>query len=643
MQRTLLFRRAPSALRVLVMLMVVVGAAASPVNATRAATNAARVADSPSTNRILVHYQPGKRPEAIAGLEASIGGRLAREIPELHVRVLEVPSAAAENAISVVRRSDQVDYAERDVVLQAQDNLPDDPSFPQAYSVGGGAWGWTMTHTTQAWDITQGNANVVVAILDTGIKTAGLGDFAGQISSTWNVLNGTSDATTNAGNHGTYVAGIVGLALGNNIGSAGFCPGCRVMIIQVGTDSGAFMSDIASGLVWAADHGARVANMSCAGAADSSTMQSATSYAHSKGVVMTAAAGNSNCDCVTYPAADSYVLGVAGVDNAGNKAGDSNYGSWVSVAAPEGNMTAWPSINGAPGYAPVGGTSSAAPVVAGIAGLLFSANPALTNTQVEQALVSTAVPASFSVRSGRIDALAALASLGFADPQASSAPLNSVAPLVMVETNGDWNYQPLTAAPRVGQVMLRGQGSWTGSAPMSLATVQWQRCDSTGVCSVAATTAKYTVQATDSGYGFRIAITVANEIGSASAISAISAPVGTAPSPLPSPSPSPVASPSPSPSPSPVPVGTTQTFIFSGSLNPANPSRTFTVTVGAGLADARLSFSKCSSLTLAVVTPGGASVSTSGPSVVVLDSSLAAATYTYQVSGGRCSFTLTVT
>src|SRR5438445_6329556 len=112
--------------------------------------------------------------------------------------------------------------------------------------------------------------------------------------------------------------------------------------------------------------------MSWAGTADASTMQSATSYAHSKGVVMTAAAGNSNCNCVTYPAADPYVLGVAGVDNSGNKAADSNYGSWVSVAAPEGNMTAWPSINGGPGYAPGGGTASAAPVGAGLAGLLLS-------------------------------------------------------------------------------------------------------------------------------------------------------------------------------------------------------------------------------------------------------------------------------
>ena len=94
-------------------------------------------------------------------------------------------------------------------------------------------------------------------------------------------------------------------------------------------------------------------------------------------------------------------------------------------------MTAWPTINGAPGYAPVGGTSLAAPVVAGIAGLLFSARPSLTGSQVEQTLEQTAVPVPFPVAYGRVDALAALTSLGFSDPQPSSLPVNSAGPQMM--------------------------------------------------------------------------------------------------------------------------------------------------------------------------------------------------------------------
>jgi hypothetical protein len=78
---------------------------------------------------------------------------------------------------------------------------------------------------------------------------------------------------------------------------------------------------------------------------------------------------------------------------------------------------------------------------------------------------------------------------------------------------------------------------------------------------------------------------------------------------------------------------------FSGSLNAKNPSRSYSFKMGAGPADARLSFSKCSSLALAL--SNGAR--TNGPSVVVLDQTLAGGTYAYTISGGRCSFTLTVT
>jgi hypothetical protein len=435
---------------------------------------------------------------------------------------------------------------------------------------------------------------------------------------------------------------------------------------------------------------------------------------------MTAAADNSNCNCVTYPAADPYVLGVAGVGSSGSKAGDSNYGNWVAVAAPEGNMTAWPTLNGAPGYAPVGGTSSAAPVVAGIAGLLFSANPALTNTQVEQALETSAAPVGFSVAHGRIDALAALQSVGFNDPQPSTFPANTSTPQLFVETNGAYGYRPLTDTPQVGQVLLRGQGGWTGSAPLSISAVQWQRCNSGGSsCSTVGNTATYSVQSADSGYSLRVVVTVKNGLGSTAVASPLSDPVGgttTNPPPPPANSTPPsisgtaqdgqtlTASPgswtgSPSSysyqwqdcdtsgancaaiagaansnytaqssdvgytlrvavtasnsggatnansaatsvvTAAPPPPATTQTTTFSGSLNARNPSRSFSVNVGTGVASAQLSFAKCSALSVGL--SNGASAK--GPSVVSLNATLAAGSYTYTVGGGKCSFTLTVT
>jgi hypothetical protein len=674
---------------------------------------------APGSERILVKFRSTASQTARASLLGSVHGRQAGVVRDLGIKVITVPGGTAKSAVAALRGNSLVAFAEPDAILQPQDTLPSDPSFPTSFGVAGGAWGWPMTHTTQAWDITRGNPNVVIAILDTGIKTSGLDDFDGQIASTYNAMTGTTDVTSNAGNHGTYVAGIAGLAMDNATGNAGFCPGCRLMIVQVGTDTGASFSDIANGLTYAADHGARVVNMSWAGTTDSATLRSATTYAHQHGVVMTAAAGNSNCNCVTYPAADPYVLGVAGVDNTGSKTGDSNYGSWVALAAPEGNMTGWPSLNGLPGYAPVGGTSSAAPVVAGIAGLLFSANPALTNTQVEQALETSAAPVSFSVSYGRVDALAALQSLGYSDPQTPSVPVDVTLPQPLVETNGNYGYQPLTSAPQPGQVLLRGQGSWTGSAPLSISAVQWQRCNAgASSCAVVGSGATYTVQSADSGYALRLVVTVTNGLGSTAAASQLSAPVGgTVTMPPPSSSAAPtisgtaqagqtlsasngswtgsptsyayqwqdcdptgancsaitgaygssytaqssdvgstlrvavtasnsggsataasaatvaVAAASPPPQPA------TQTSTFSGSLSARTPSRSFTVTVGAGTTRAQLAFGKCSNLSLGLSNGTNAQ----GPSIVSLNSTLAAGSYSYTVSGGKCSFTLTVT
>jgi thermitase len=478
--------------------------------------------------RLLVGFTASSPAAARAQTLDAVDATDASTISDLRVHVVTVPKAEAGSALARLRATAGVKFAELDGVVTPQEFLPRDPSFPQTFAVAGGAWGWYQTHTTQAWDITEGDPSVVVAVLDTGLRTQGLADFAGQVVPGWNVMTNSADTSSNAGTHGTYVAGAVGLAVDNGVGNAGYCPRCRIMPVQVGTDSGAALSDLASGVTWATDHGARVINLSWAGTSSSSTLTSAVSYARARGVVVVAAAGNSNCDCVTYPSATPGVIGVGGTDNSGNKAGDSNYGSWVKVAAPEGTMTAWPTINGLPGYAPVGGTSLAAPVVAGIAGLLFSANPALSGAQVEQALESTAAAVPFTVTYGRVDALAALQSLGFSDPQPSSLPVNASAPEIYLETNGVYNSTPLGSnSPQVGQLLLRGQGSWTGSAPLSISALKWQRCDPTGAtCTVVSTSSTYTVQAADTGYSLRLDVTVRNGLGSVGATSSLSTPVG---------------------------------------------------------------------------------------------------------------------
>jgi thermitase len=471
-----------------------------------------------AANQLLVKFRAAAGSAQIRRTMRSAGVLDKSVIDEIGVHVVRATHGGADQALTALRKSPTVVSAERDAVLKPQEVLPNDPYFLNsgAWNLGGGAWGWYATHTTQAWDITKGDPAVQIAILDTGIKPNGLADFSGRISSTWNVLNNTSDATSNAGDHGTYVAGVASLAVDNGSGNAGYCPNCGLMVVQVGTDSGATLSNLASGLIYAADHGARIANMSWAGSSDSATLQSAINYAHNKGMVIFAAAGNSNCSCVTYPAADQNVLGVAGVSNAtGDKQGDSNYGSWVKLAAPEGNMTAWPTINGAPGYAAVGGTSMAAPAAAGIAGLLVSYNPALTNSQLENALESSSAPVNFTIGYGRVDALAALRYVGATDPQVSSAPVQTSASQIYYQLNGWTSIAPLAAPPQVGQVLVRGIGGWAGTSGLSVSGLQWQRCNSSGAnCTYLTSRGTYTVQSADAGYAIKLLFSVQNSLGS---------------------------------------------------------------------------------------------------------------------------------
>jgi hypothetical protein len=192
----------------------------------------------------------------------------------------------------------------------------------------------------------------------------------------------------------------------------------------------------------------------------------------------------------------------------------------------------------------------------------------------------------------------------------------------------DLSLPTISGTPQDGQTLTAAPGSWAGSP--TVYTYQWQRCDSTAAACApvaGATTAPYAVQAADVGSTLRVAVTATNVAGSSVATSAATAVVTSAP-------PAP-----PPPPPPPPPAPSTQTVAFSGSLNAKTTSRSFSVTVGTGLAHAELVFSRCSALTLGLSNGSGSL----GPSVVVLNATLNAGTYAYTVSGGKCSFTLKVT
>ncbi len=231
----------------------------------------------------------------------------------------------------------------------------------------GRQWAIPKIMAPQAWEITSGEAGIIIAVLDTGIDK-GHEDLAGKVIAE---VNFTDSPTTNdIYGHGTHIAGIIAAAAHNSVGVAGLAPDCRLMNVKVADDHGVFDSSAAAkGVIWAVDHGASVVNMSLVSTEPSFELERAIDYAWSKGAVVIAAAGNLIGTKVAYPAYYSDCIAVAATDTNDCVASWSSQGGWVDVAAPGVHI-----YSTSPGgrYDSKSGTSMAAAYVSGLAGLLFA-------------------------------------------------------------------------------------------------------------------------------------------------------------------------------------------------------------------------------------------------------------------------------
>jgi len=254
-------------------------------------------------------------------------------------------------------------------------------------------WGLAEVGAPAAWPVSRGEG-VTVAVLDTGVQSSHP-DLAGQVLPGRSFLSqGQQSPSTADGNgHGTHVAGIVA-ATTNSIGIAGIAPGAKVLPVKVLADDGTgWLSDVAAGLTWAVDNGAKVANLSLGGGAPSGALHVALVDAMARGTLVVVAAGNSGpCAAVSYPAAYPEVLAVGSIDQARKASSFSTTGNYVDIAAP-GSMilSTWPTNLVPSGYQYASGTSMAAPHVAAAAASVWSHKPSSTVTQVRAALQGGAV------------------------------------------------------------------------------------------------------------------------------------------------------------------------------------------------------------------------------------------------------------
>jgi subtilisin family serine protease len=289
----------------------------------------------------------------------------------------------------------------------------------------------------------------------------------------WNIFNNNSDSSDIHG-HGTAVAGTAAAAGNNGIGIASVCWGCRIMPVRISDNYGqASYSDVANGLVWAADHGARVANISY-NVSDSSTVSKSASYFQKKGGVVTVASGNSGT--FDNSSDNPYVLTVGATDSTDTIYSWSNTGNNIDLVAP--GFVYSTMVGG--GYTVAQGTSAAAPLVAGAAGLLFSLYPNLTPTQVQDILRQSAddmgTPGwDLSYGCGRLNLAEALTMAGSLDAGDQIPPNNTITAPTQGQKVSNTVSVLVNATDNVGvaKVELYVDGNLSGTSTTAPFTIKW--------------------------------------------------------------------------------------------------------------------------------------------------------------------------
>lgn len=332
---------------------------------------------------ILIKFKQGTPAQTVRSLKSQLKLEQKGVIPHIEVQVVKIPKGrTVKEMIAILEKNPNVEFVDPDFKMQTS-LTPNDAFFKDSQKA------LINLDVEAAWEISTGDYSIPIAVLDTGIY-ASHEDLRGRIIQGYNFINNNT-ITNDDNGHGTMVAGILGAASNNGIGIAGVTWKNPIIPVKVmGADGTGTHSAIAQGIIFAVDQGAKVINMSIGGPSSSSTLKYAVDYAHEKGVVIVAAAGNSNSS-VMYPAAYPNVIAVGAIDNNDNKASYSNYGPEISVTAPG---TAISTLNNG-GYATGSGTSFAAPIVSGLAGLILSEasnlSPATVKEVIENGVVDLGV------------------------------------------------------------------------------------------------------------------------------------------------------------------------------------------------------------------------------------------------------------
>lgn len=355
--------------------------------------------------RLLVKLAPIATDAGVISLTERAGARILNYVPEVRWQVVELERSNLLNAFQIYKRSRIVSNVQFDYAKKLA-YTPNDELFPDQ-------WHMVRIKADLAWNNPngRGNPNVKIAVMDTGVQV----NHPDLVNSMWtnpgeipnngidddqngyiDDVNGYDFAYNDPNpddqyGHGTSCAGLAAATQDNFIGGSGVAPYCKIVAVKASLDNGYFYdSAIVPALIYVANIGCKVVSMSFYSDGVTPAERDAIDYAWSRGVLPVAAAGNDSQVFPYYPGAYENTLAVAATDSHDHKAGFSNWGTWVDVAAPGTGLTTVALGGGYTGG--FGGTSGAAPHAAGLAGLLFGANLSATNAQVRAAIEDTAAP-----------------------------------------------------------------------------------------------------------------------------------------------------------------------------------------------------------------------------------------------------------
>jgi len=407
--------------------------------------------------RILVKFNNDVAADQAHEALAVQQSRCAGEIADIGVHMVELPAGAVEAAyLHAFQQRPDVEFAELDHIGSPQSVTPNDPLYSSE-------WHLTKILAPDAWSTTTGSSSITIAIIDTGVETTHP-DLSSKMVAGWNFWDGNSD-TTDVTGHGTMVAGTVAASTNNSQGVASLCWGCRLMPIRATDASGnAYGSLVASGLTWAADHGARVAVVGFAPFTIDSSVSAAAQYFYNHGGVVIMPVGNF-AGWFDSSADKPYELIVSMTDPNDLLYSNSSTGNSVDLSAPGVVYTTWTQGR----YASAGGTSFSAAIVGGVAALVLSVNPALTPAQVTGILQQSADdkgPLGWDTGYGwgRVNALRAVDAVGPPKINTTTGLSSSLNPSIVGQT--------VTFTATVSPAAATGTVTfWDGAATLGTGTL----------------------------------------------------------------------------------------------------------------------------------------------------------------------------